>query len=567
MKLRTLNRIFIVVLTAIGIAAFSVTAAPAACPVISRSVPAFASSDYPANANDNNYSTCWRGAIPGWIAYDLSAVPAGKRGQVVVAWYDTDTLDYDPAPRNSYYNGFLQDYTIQGNAATGGAASAPTSGWVTLATVTGNSYRSRQSVVNLTGYNWIRLNISTLKTQGGTNTCINVDVHDASQGAQDDWIFLGDSITAGGLMVAGDNTFAQMINTAKPGYFPVAECGGIAGAYSWQGAQYINSWLAVFPGKYVGIAYGTNDAGGDTTGAAAYYTYEETIVKAVLAAGKVPVVSKIFYSTNASYTNYLPSYNAQIDALYAAYPQIIKGPDFWTFFKNNPSLLGSDGIHPSDAGYVAMRQEWANVALASIYNGGTNTLTPTTSPSPTARVTSTPTSRPNLTPTVTPTPTIRATTTPTPTRRRSVTVTPTPTRRRTATTSPTVRVTSTPTPTTRTSTPTPTNPGAAYIVVSYVIQSDWGTGATISVTITNQTAFAVNGWTLAFTFPGNQTITNLWSGTYTQSGASASVKDGGFNATIPANGGSVNFGFNLNYSGTNAKPTSYTLNGTACQVQ
>jgi cellulase/cellobiase CelA1 len=102
--------------------------------------------------------------------------------------------------------------------------------------------------------------------------------------------------------------------------------------------------------------------------------------------------------------------------------------------------------------------------------------------------------------------------------------------------------------------------------VSYVIQSDWGVGATINVTIKNNSAAAVNGWTLAFTFPGNQTITNLWNGTYTQSGASVSVKDAGYNGVIGANGGTVNFGFNLNYSGTNAKPTSFTLNGTACSL-
>jgi hypothetical protein len=84
--------------------------------------------------------------------------------------------------------------------------------------------------------------------------------------------------------------------------------------------------------------------------------------------------------------------------------------------------------------------------------------------------------------------------------------------------------------------------------------------------ITNNTTVAVNGWTLAFTFPGNQTITNLWNGSYTQSGASVSVKDAGFNANIPAGGGSVNFGFNINYSGTNAKPAAFTLNGTVCQV-
>jgi endoglucanase len=58
----------------------------------------------------------------------------------------------------------------------------------------------------------------------------------------------------------------------------------------------------------------------------------------------------------------------------------------------------------------------------------------------------------------------------------------------------------------------------------------------------------------------------MWSATYTQSGASVSAKDAGFNANIPAGGGSVNFGFNINYSGANAKPTSFTLNGIDCQV-
>jgi uncharacterized repeat protein (TIGR02543 family) len=115
-------------------------------------------------------------------------------------------------------------------------------------------------------------------------------------------------------------------------------------------------------------------------------------------------------------------------------------------------------------------------------------------------------------------------------------------------------------------TPTPTSRPGGY-VVSYVIQSDWGNGATVSVTIKNNTTAPVTGWSLAWTFPGNQTITNLWNGSFTQSGAAVSVKDAGFNAYIPANGGSVNFGFNLSYSGVNAKPTGFLLNGTVCQVQ
>jgi cellulose 1,4-beta-cellobiosidase len=144
--------------------------------------------------------------------------------------------------------------------------------------------------------------------------------------------------------------------------------------------------------------------------------------------------------------------------------------------------------------------------------------------------------------------------TPTPTRAQA---TPTPTRRQ-----------ATATPTRRGATPTPTQRGTTGgYAVAYAIQSDWGVGATINVTIKNNSSTAVNGWTLAWTFPGNQKITNLWNGSYTQSGASVSVRDAGFNANIPANGGSVNFGFNISYSGSNAKPTSFTLNGTACQIQ
>ncbi|HEX3048156.1 MAG TPA: family 43 glycosylhydrolase [Bacillota bacterium] len=163
--------------------------------------------------------------------------------------------------------------------------------------------------------------------------------------------------------------------------------------------------------------------------------------------------------------------------------------------------------------------------------------------------------------------------TPTPTPTRAAT--PTPSTLNTAT--PTVRpgtptptptgVVNTPTPTRGTNTPTPTQGASGNYVVTYTISSDWGAGANADVTIKNNTASAVNGWTLNWTFPGTQKITNLWNGTCTQSGAAVSVKDAGYNATISANGGTTSFGFGMNYSGTNAKPTSFTLNGTACQVQ
>ncbi len=151
-----------------------------------------------------------------------------------------------------------------------------------------------------------------------------------------------------------------------------------------------------------------------------------------------------------------------------------------------------------------------------------------------------------------------ATNTPTrtPTRTNTPTTTNTPTRTSTGATP-----TFTPTPT-RTQTP-PT--GGGTCAVTYAVANDWGTGFTANVTIANNSTAAVNGWTLGWTFPGNQTITNLWNGTYTQSGAAVSVKSLSYNSTIGANGGSVSFGFNANYSGTNAKPASFSLNGTTCQ--
>jgi hypothetical protein len=94
-------------------------------------------------------------------------------------------------------------------------------------------------------------------------------------------------------------------------------------------------------------------------------------------------------------------------------------------------------------------------------------------------------------------------------------------------------------------------------------QYDWGTGATVTVTITNNNMSAINGWTLEWTFSGNQKITNMWNGNYTKRGTVVTVTNPSYSTTIPANGGQVSFGFNISYSGTNEKPTSFTLNGSA----
>jgi len=133
------------------------------------------------------------------------------------------------------------------------------------------------------------------------------------------------------------------------------------------------------------------------------------------------------------------------------------------------------------------------------------------------------------------------------------TATPTPTP--TSTPSPTASATPSPTPTRS------TNPGSGC-GVQYKIDSQWNNGFTATVTITNRGP-AVNGWTLTFAFAGNQHITNAWNGAATQNGSAVAVKDGGWNASI-ATGASTSFGFQATYSGANAAPAAFSLNGTSC---
>ncbi len=114
-------------------------------------------------------------------------------------------------------------------------------------------------------------------------------------------------------------------------------------------------------------------------------------------------------------------------------------------------------------------------------------------------------------------------------------------------------------------TPTPVPGYKAALAVNYT-SWDWGTGATINITIKNNGTADINGWTLGFTFPGNQQINNIWGGSYTQNDTSVSVVNEGYNSVIGANGGTVSFGFNISYSGTNDAPASFILNGTDCSI-
>jgi fibronectin type 3 domain-containing protein len=47
---------------------------------------------------------------------------------------------------------------------------------------------------------------------------------------------------------------------------------------------------------------------------------------------------------------------------------ILHGPDLFGFFQANQGLISSDNLHPNAAGYQAMRTQWANAMLTTVYN-------------------------------------------------------------------------------------------------------------------------------------------------------------------------------------------------------
>ncbi|MFF0016617.1 glycoside hydrolase family 6 protein [Streptomyces sp. NPDC005374] len=105
---------------------------------------------------------------------------------------------------------------------------------------------------------------------------------------------------------------------------------------------------------------------------------------------------------------------------------------------------------------------------------------------------------------------------------------------------------------------------AVPCTVDYKVQNQWDTGFTTAVTITNNSA-AKSSWAVKWSYAGNQKVTNFWNSKISQSGTAVTAANESYNGTL-ATGGSVSFGFQGTYSGTNALPTTFTLDGVTCNV-
>jgi hypothetical protein len=320
-------------------------------------VPAFASGslDYqtvPSSANDDDPLTSWSpDKLPAWIAYDLSPVPVALRQSVLVVWNALHAGNYINATSPAGAQ-MPTDYTIETNSAPGGTAAPPTSGWVQVAAVQSNLRNTVEQPIELNGGNWVRMSIT-----GSTdsNVALDLDVFSTPNGATDCWMLMGDSITYITMGYAFSN-LPQLVHAASPARWPAVINAAIGGTSTATAVSIIGSTLTGYPGRYVVLAYGTNDDPSNF--------HMEDLVQTVLAAGKIPVVPHMPWSAEPTIQTNGPLINKQIDALYIKYPQIVHGPDLWAAFTGRTDLIPATDIHPNSAGQTFLRQQWATVMAA-----------------------------------------------------------------------------------------------------------------------------------------------------------------------------------------------------------
>jgi hypothetical protein len=107
---------------------------------------------------------------------------------------------------------------------------------------------------------------------------------------------------------------------------------------------------------------------------------------------------------------------------------------------------------------------------------------------------------------------------------------------------------------------TTTPPGCKVV---YTRVSEWPGGFVADVTVTNTGTAPISGWSIGFTFPGDQTVTSAWNAAITQSGSTVTAANLGYNRVLnPA--AATSFGLLGTWHTSDAPPTSFTLNGRSC---
>ncbi|SDZ45532.1 GDSL-like Lipase/Acylhydrolase family protein [Micromonospora pattaloongensis] len=112
-----------------------------------------------------------------------------------------------------------------------------------------------------------------------------------------------------------------------------------------------------------------------------------------------------------------------------------------------------------------------------------------------------------------------------------------------------------------TTTPPTTPPGqGAGCTASYRIANQWQGGFQGEVTVRNTGAAPLTGWTVRFTFGGDQRIGQAWNATVSQNGAEVTARNVSWNGNLAPNA-STTIGFVASMTGSNATPSPSCATG------
>ncbi|MEV0328212.1 cellulose binding domain-containing protein [Micromonospora echinospora] len=265
-------------------------------------------------------------------------------------------------------------------------------------------------------------------------------------------------------------------------------------------------WLAATRPDIVLMHFGTNDVWSNIPPATILAAYSRLVDQMresnpgmrVLVAKIIPMAPP----TCAECGQRVVALNAAIDG-WAAGKTTARSPivvvDQWTGFSTATDTY--DGVHPNAAGDQKMSDRWFPPLAAALAD---------VTPGPTA----TPTASPTGTPTPTPTPTVSPTATPT---------------------------------------PTGTPPPGAGCSAGYRVVGQWPGGFQGEVTVRSTGSAATSGWRVTFALPDGQRISQAWNADLTQTGATVTARDVGWNGAL-APGAEATFGFLGGATGTPAVP-------------
>ena len=251
--------------------------------------------------------------------------------------------------------------------------------WEVAATIQNNPVMARGVTIDFAGKSWFKF-----ASEGDVGKILEIEAFDMSAGGTDTWFFMGTSISQMGIKQQDtDSTTAQLIHAKFPKYTPAMLRGGIGCINSTEVVEHLNEYLEYAGNvKFWAIEMGTNDAwGGGDWNLNTYVSNMQTIIDSAKAHGITPVIARIIATDSAKAGWQInPAFLEAVDKLVED-NDLPQGPDFYSYFKEHPELLASDGVHPNaeTKGGQAMHHLWAE-ALAPLYAvGDTAAKTPDSS--------------------------------------------------------------------------------------------------------------------------------------------------------------------------------------------